>query len=269
MRLYAHSRLGARRPPPRHRAPTPRSLAAAWAGLLALVVALVLSGPAAPASPAYAESDQPTVSFIGSGPAPLACSSRPDVPNMTIKKNTRIVLANFTGADATATLEDSRTIDVADGAAISVKLREGDHTITMAPKCLDTYEVSPTVITVVKALPAAAPPVSAPAVGPAGTTASGSTGTPYLTSPDLSGAPPARVGGSGVTEDAAGAGTTPDDGAAAGPEVREARAARPESAPDVRGARLLGLIAAICVFGVTSAIIRAIVAERATGALSV
>src|SRR5262249_18523133 len=102
MRLHATS--GARRPPPRHRAPRPRSVAAAWAALLTLVVALVLSGPAAPSSPAYAESDQPTVSFVGSGPAPLACSSRPDVPNMTIKKNTRIVLANFTGADAKVTL---------------------------------------------------------------------------------------------------------------------------------------------------------------------
>jgi len=174
------------------------------------------------------------------------------------------VLANFTGAAATANLEDGRTVEVADGAAISVKLREGDHTITMTPKCLQTYDVRPTVVTVVKALPVPEP--SGPASGPTGS--SGATGTPLLASPP-EGAPLVdSAGAPGRSADPVPSSTAESD-TADGPDVRDAFAARPNSAPDARGARLLGLIAAICVFGVTSAIIRAIVAERATGALGI
>src|SRR5690242_7800884 len=68
---------------PRHR--VQRRLTGVWMVVLAVLVTLVLSGPAGPTAPAYAATDQPTVSFQGSGSAPLACSSRPSVPNMTIK----------------------------------------------------------------------------------------------------------------------------------------------------------------------------------------
>lgn len=264
---------------PRHRAPVSRRRAGVWTILLAVVVALVLSGPAGPTAPAFAATDQPTVSFLGSGPAPLACSSHPSVSNMTVKKDTRIVLANFTGADATVDLGSGVTTAVADGDAISVKLKEGTYMITMSPACLETFEVQATVITVVKALPApsspapagpapsdpartgpqspsldsvaAGPPAGAPGpAGPAGTAA----GPPVAVGPDVPGQ--------------ADLADPSDPNAELEPDIQQASASRPVSAPDARGARLLALIAAICVFGVTSAIIRAIVAERATGALS-
>jgi hypothetical protein len=237
--------------------------------LLAVLVTLVLSGPAGPTAPAYAATDQPTVSFSGSGPAPLACSSRPSVPNMTIKRNTRLVLANFTGADATADLGSGDTVPVADGAAISVKLKEGTYSVTMSPSCLTTFDVEPTVITVVRALPEPSPspsppsgtePVSSgpPVVPPASASSgpsgpgSGAAGSPSSSSSD-------SVGPSDPSDPS-------DPNAAPGPDVERVFALPPSSPPDGRGGRLLALIAAICVFGVTSAIIRAIVAQRATGA---
>jgi len=253
---------------PRHRAP--RRLTGVWMVLLAVLVTLVLSGPAGPTAPAYAATDQPTVSFVGSGPAPLACSSRPSVPNMTIKRNTRIVLANFTGVDATANLGPGDTVAVADGTAISVKLKEGTYSITMSPSCLTTFDVEPAEITVVRELfdpsPSPAPPVrtepvsSGPGTVPPASGSSGQSGS---------------GGGSGeaAAGSAAGADSSdsldPADSTTGGlPEVEHTVADRPNTPPDGRGERLLALIAAICVFGVTSAIIRAIVAQRATGATS-
>jgi hypothetical protein len=235
--------------------------------LLAVLVALVLSGPAGPTAPAYAATDQPTVSFQGSGSAPLACSSRPSVPNMTIKWNTRIVLANFTGADATADLGSGNTVAVADGAAISVKLKEGSHTITMTPSCLTTFDVEPTVITVVRALPEPSPSPSPPArtdpvsSGPAGVPpASGSSGSSGSGSAASGSYDPPYSSNPAEPSDPADPNAKPE------PDVESVLADRPPSAPDGRGGRLLAMIAAICVFGVTSAIIRAIVAQRASGA---
>jgi hypothetical protein len=237
--------------------------------LLAVLVTLVLSGPAGPTAPAYAATDQPTVSFVGSGPAPLACSSQPSVPNMTIKRNTRLVLANVTGADATADLGSGNTVPVADGAAISVRLKEGTYSITMSPSCLTTFDVEPTVITVVRALPEPSPSPS----------------PPTRTEPVSSGSPavPPASASSGVSGPGSGAAGWPsssssgpveaadpsDPNAEPGPDVQRVSAPVPNTPPDGRGVRLLAMIAAICVFGVTSAIIRAIVAQRATGATGI
>jgi hypothetical protein len=261
-----------------------------WMALLALAVALLLSGPAGPAAPAYGATDQPTISFTGDGPAPLACSSQPDVPNVTVKRNTRIVLANFTGADATAEIRDGQSVAVADGAAVSVKLKDGTYTIMMKPACLDTYDVVATVITVVGAEPPSPPPPppvrTDPSAGPTPTpTASGDRpapvaqpGSSIAASPDASGSRgTSPTDGSGSTGAPAAGGGVPGSAPAElsgppedlGPDVQTAIASRPVSHPDLRGGRLLALIAAICVFGVTSAIIRAIVAQRATGAVGI
>lgn len=257
-----------RRPRARHRAPRSRTGTAVV--LLAVGLVLVLSGPAGPTAPAFAETDQPTVSFVGDGPAPLACSSVPTPANLTVKQNTRVVLANFTGADATATIGDGQTVAVADGKAISVRLKVGSYTITMTPDCLETYNVVAIVVTVVKAVAppppspvpspparpdAAGPPSSGPAVG-ASTAGTGGSSSLSPAGAPVAGGP---ASGSGVAE--------PADADTSGPDVQEAAAVRPDNRPDGRGNRLLAVIAAICVFGVTSAIIRAIVAQRATGAL--
>jgi hypothetical protein len=190
------------------------------------------------------------------------------------------VLANFTGADATATIGPGQTVPVADGAAISVRLKEGSYSVTMTPNCLDTFGVEPSVITVVRALtptPAPDPPVPStpsPSSGPSAWAGAGSPDStdPSGVAPPVAGGPPApgavvprltAPGADGSDPDADGS----DPDAVAGPDVQAAMAIRPGDQADARGARLLGLIAAICVFGVTSAIIRAIVAQRVTGAL--
>jgi hypothetical protein len=232
--------------------------------LLAVLVTLVLSGPAGPTAPAYAATDQPTVSFVGSGPAPLACSSRPTVPNMTIKRNTRIVLANFTGADATADLGSGDTVAVADGAAISVRLKEGSYTITMVPSCLTVFDVEPTVITVVRALPEPSP---SPPAGTEPVSAGSAQVPPTSGSSSSSGSGSAAFGRNDPSPSSQPSDTA-EPSAKPEPDVQHTFAVRPNTAPDGRGERLLALIAAICVFGVTSAIIRAIVAQRATGATS-
>jgi hypothetical protein len=124
--------------------------------------------------------------------------------------------------------------------------------------------VEPTVITVVRALPEPSPSPSPPArtdpvspepaaVPPAsgssgsGSAASGSYDPPYSSNP-ADPSDPADPNGK------------PE------PDVERVLADPPPAAPDGRGERLLAMIAAICVFGVTSAIIRAIVAQRASGA---
>jgi hypothetical protein len=252
---------------PRHRAP--RRLTGVWMVLLAVLVTLVLSGPAGPTAPAYAATDQPTVSFMGSGPAPLACSSRPTVPNMTIKRNTGLVLANFTGVAATANLGSGDTVAVADGAAISVRLREGTYTITMVPSCVKTFDVEPTMITVVRALPEPSP---SPAP-PAGTEPVAAGPGPVLATSGSPGSPGSGSAASGRDDPSSSEPSDPadptDPNARPAPDVEPTFADRPSTAPDGRGERLLALIAAICVFGVTSAIIRAIVAQRATGATNI
>jgi hypothetical protein len=277
--LHRPRPLRRRRPLHRHRAPRRRTGAAV---LLAAAVALVLSGPVAPGAAAFAATDEPTISFLGDGPAPLACSSTPSVPNMTVKQNTRVVLANFTGADATAAIGDGRTVPVADGTAISVKLKPGTYLITMTPNCLDTYDIGATVITVVRSEDAP-PPTSTPtppeATGPAvppvpgdpgagqGAASSSPSGS-FWPSSQWTSSPPSSAPGA-LAGGAAPSGPGPADADASDPDVRAALAVPPSGNPDRRGDRLLALIAAICVFGVTSAIIRAIVAQRATGALGI
>jgi hypothetical protein len=231
-----------------------------------------------PIAPAFAATDEPTVEFLGSGPAPLACSSTPSVPNLTVKENSRVVLANFTGADATATIGDDRRVTVADRKAISVKLKIGSYAITMTPDCLDTYNVGTVVITVVSSevVPPPSPSPSGPTDpgGPSSLVPGSGVGDTSSAAPSASPSPSRSSSGSlagGVGPSAAAvpglAAPDPSSADSSEPDIRDAVAVPPNSGADRRGDRLLALIAAICVFGVTSAIIRAIVAQRATGAL--
>jgi hypothetical protein len=266
------SAASGRRPRPQHRAPRSRTGAAAV--LLTVGLTLVLSGPGGPTAPAFAATDEPTISFIGDGLVPLACSSTPSVPNMTVKQNTRVVLANFIGTDATAAIGEGRTVALADGKAISVKPKAGSYIITMTPDCLDTYDVGATVITVVRSEVAPTPSPSAPAptdpVG-AGSPLQG----PGVGDTSMPGSGPASSLASLPTPGTLAGGGAPSgvgvgdlaDPDSSDPDVRKVPAVPPDKPPDGRGNRLLALIAAICVFGVTSAIIRAIVTQRATGAL--
>ncbi len=243
----------------------------------------------------------PTITFTASGPAPVLCASHPDIPSLTIRHGARIVLANFTGVDATVDTGRQNALAVEAGKAVSVRLKRGQHTLRMIPKCLVVGEAQAAVVSVLSAseMPDATatttPPVAAseePSVGSASTGGPsplgrepGALATSVPAGPS---APAVHAGSAGSPGSAGSAGSVGSIGSIGSIEASEAdtvsedvldlQEASTADIYDVRpflvvqpsemeGARLLAVIAAICVLGVTSAIIRAILAQRASGAV--
>jgi hypothetical protein len=197
--------------------------------------------------------DAPTITFAGSVLAPVACSSRPDLSDLTVPTGTRVVLANFTGATATLDIDAGPAAVLADGAAVSVTFGAGGHRVRMMPNCIGTLTVESATITAVR-------PGSAP-TGAEVDADLPETSEPY---PDSGGpAIGSAAGGSGGSRPAGyqPRATDPDPAAVTG----EAAVRSMGDAAGQRGNRLLAVIATICVFGVTTAIIRVIVAQRASG----
>jgi hypothetical protein len=201
----------------------------------------------------------PSISFTGGVLAPVACSSTPDPPGLNLAKSTRVVLVNFTGADATLDLGTGTPIAVGDGAAVSVKFKKGEYRVRMVPDCPGTLQIQAAIVSVGKTMDARphalpGPPNSAgPAADPSPPATAGGSGPAPAASP--SAAPGGRVGDA---ETIAGGSAMVEPG-------QEVLVVAPMGdRPDARGARLLAVIATICVFGVTTAIIRAIVAQRTT-----
>jgi hypothetical protein len=246
--------------------------------------------------------DAPEIRFNGSVMAPLVCTSTPDTSAVTIAENTRITLANLTGATASVDSGAAQALIVADGVGLSVRLRAGEYTIRMVPDCTVTNAVEAATITVKASLdpipvpPATLPPiltdpgiVTLPVPIPSRTL----TGTkpPATTVPDPSRSTPVTSPAvpSSPSVSPAPASTRPESPVSAGPGGPPASIGTPNTGPpgsiaipaepdpviydvlmvpvhqtgDPRDARLLAVIAVICVFGVTTAIIRAILSQRA------
>jgi hypothetical protein len=227
--------------------------AVASAGCLLLTLAPAATG----ADPATAV----TITFTGTGSAPLVCGSRPDVAFFSLTRGQVIILTNLTGAEATIDVGGKTPRTVASGSGISVKLAVGEHILRMVPKCLLLGEVGQAVVMVVAGPPDAPTPVGPPpgGAGPSNR----ALGSPGPTGP-ASG--PSGTAEAGTLLSASIAGTADPT---AGPGVPSAPGGggRPTSVPveppsDERGIRLLAIIAAICVLGVTAGIIRAIVTHR-------
>jgi len=188
----------------------------------------------------------------------VACSSTPHPPSLNLTKNTRVVLANFTGAEATVDLGTGIPVAVADGAAVSVTFKKGEYRVRMVPDCPGTLAIQAAVVSVGKAqkgpeAPAviATPPGPAPGLSPPATVhAAGSSppDSPTENPSDPMANPEGATGGLAMVE----------------PGQEVLLVSPMGDRPDARGARLLAVIATICVFGVTTAIIRAIVAQRTT-----
>jgi len=231
-------------------------------------VGLIVAGLVAGLAPPYASAVSaagPAIRFTGGVLAPIACSSAPDPSSLTVANNTRVVLANFTGADATVDLGTGTPVAVADGAAVSVKFKKGEYRVRMVPDCPGTLEVRPAVVSVVGPKDTGDPrPVAVPQspVGPVGSFAPTDTPSAARRSPtDSAEENSAEENPSGLIA-APGRVTAGPAAAEVGPDVLAAPPAGDR--PDGRRARLLAVIATICVFGVTTAIIRAIVAQRTT-----
>jgi hypothetical protein len=237
---------------------------------------------------------EPAIAFTGSAIAPLVCTSTPDTGAVTISEDTRITLANFTGADASVDTGTEQAVIVGNGVGLSVRFRPGQYIVRMVPSCTVTSAVGAAVVTVVDAtaaqpIPGVSPPplitlplpsggtgtvapdpsrtagtTTAPPPSPANTVSSGS---PSRRPPQVSGtgrAPTAPFG-----PPATGTGADPVlEVVGRGPVIYDALLVPVQQQGDPRDARLLAVIAVICVFGVTTAIIRAIVSQRARGTVS-
>ena len=254
------------------------------------------------AVPGFGAAGTETIAFHGNGPEPLVCTSYPDRTSLKVTTGTSIVLENYTWTSAALDVGRKEPLILAHGEGVTIKLRAGTHDLRLVPDCL-VVQVGAVTVTVVRGVGVPGPPsISVPA-GPEPTRA-GPPGPPRPSGPSPSGGSPETAGPTGVPTPGEGsptAGPAPADltdstgpstgGAIVGldgepvPEngtVTAAEQAAPSlkgnpiidvkgpfqltSRPgDQRGGQLLAVIAAICVFGVTAGIIRAILAQRASG----
>jgi hypothetical protein len=264
---------------------------------LALTGALISAPLWACAAAAAATS---TVTFTG---APLlnlgavSCPSKPNVSRLTVAAGTQVNFANRLGKPATLWAGDSHK-HLQDGEMVPVTFTSGPATIVlqMLPDCsldLGTHGQ----MTVVVDAPAQAgqpiggtlggggevtPPVEPTGPGDHGTTSPESPKPGHSKSPkpvpDESGSTgPGAVtntGDDGTSGGTDATGSTGDDNPFATPSVTDVagtvRLGDPVGASAAPGGAsgLLTLIATVCVVGVSAAAIRAIIAQRATRALT-
>jgi hypothetical protein len=243
----------------------------AWGLIVGGVAAWLLVG-----RPAYA-ADSPTVTFTAPSLLGLACGSRPDVGSVSVSEGASVVIANQAGMTARVVVAGQTVLTLDNGAVGRLTLAPGRHDVLLIPQCLLVVGTSPLTVTVTPAAVGSGPAESEPA-GSGDEPASGSDAPPPAGGPA---APTDPVTADGV---AAGPRSGPrpkraPDGtplpvssgvpsasttATAPPLSRPTGVVEAEAIPwtkpvDPKGVRLLAAIAAICVLGVTAAIIRSIV----------
>jgi hypothetical protein len=192
---------------------------------------------AAPLAFAAQQRPGPVVHFRGTGAVPLVCTSIPDRTAVEVGPGQWLNVVNQTGVNATVVAGHYR-LPVGDGRGRSLRLRPGDYVVTMRPSCLvSPGDAHPVAVHVTTDALATADPSADPGRTP---------GSPEeVTEPagsDLAGKPPG--------------------------ELLESEIYDPPPTDRLPSISLLGVIAAICVFGVTASIIRAIVAQSAVKAVA-
>jgi hypothetical protein len=266
--------------------------------IAALLVFAVVGPVLLLASSAYGDngpaSDSPEIAFTSTGTIPVVCSTMPNVSSLTVKAGTRIFFANLTGTTASIDLGGKDPLTLADGTGAVVMLRLGQYDLRMVPDCVVVDEAQPVTVYVVPGAPPSASPSPAPSpsssnptpgqAGPASAPPAGPPGTTVTAGPTASGSGASSgglvaptwgsSGGGQPSATAAGPGGGPDTNAVANDSpLTESRVLEVRPVPfgptnDPKGSRLLALIATICVFGVTAAIIRAILSQRTTRAVN-
>jgi hypothetical protein len=234
----------------------------------------VASAAVGPGAAPGVESEAETVTFTGRGPEPLACVTMPDRDAVSIKAGSQVTLANNTGMTTHLDVPNHEPVVLADGEGVTLKLKIGTHLLKLVPDCLMAYglpvqvevgtgsgmreQPGPTTPPGVMDRPAGPTPTSQPGTAPPVAVAD-------TTAPAVSGA--AASAGPGVADSPGPTSSAAAPVALDGTEIEGpfplighagSRAAR----------RLLAVIAAICVFGVTAGIIRAIVAQRSSNVVN-
>jgi hypothetical protein len=256
-------------------------------------LAVLVCAPAA-----LARTNGPTVTFNGGGIGVLSCPSRPDTGQVSLSEGSWVNVVNNTGYDADLKIGTKR-IGMPSGAGRSVSLAPGHYTMRLEPTCLVNLSDAESVSVEVAAARSAPSPSSAPGGTGGSTSTSGSSGgsrsssgAPRSTapretshadeaSPDL----PAPLGASPAGTPPVGGPTLDELGGADVPPPGELPSADGSVDGDVvavtefepsgdligprRASRLLALIAAVCVLGVTIAAFRAIVSQRTRRAIAV
>jgi hypothetical protein len=266
-----------------------------------LLVALVVGLPLLVVAPlAFAADGEPTISFTVTGTPPLLCGTRPSVSSLSVLTGTKIIIANLTGVAATVNVGTKSVLELSLGMGAVVELKQGQHDLRLIPHCAVLTRTEPAVVTVLAVgQPPDVPPPDEPA--PAANPDDPVDDPITMATPSPTGTAGPAVGGSGVADPGAGgttaagpgvdpAGPMAPSGAASGvagsagsvagsdgagsdgvpgrsngsveTEVIDVQAIDLGGSRDPKGVRLLAVIAAICVFGVTAAIIRAIVSQR-------
>ncbi len=213
---------------------------------------------------AFAAEGEPTIGFTATGTPPLRCGSQPSVGSLSVSTGTRIIVANLTGVAAAVDVGWTKVLQLAPGKEALVELTPGQHDLRMVPNCVLVTEIGVAVVTVLIGQPPDEPSPSGEPDSPAD--------DPITMSmaPSPTGTAGPALGGSGVAEPGA-EGTTTITGPGVDPAAADGsletgvihvQAIDLGGSRDPKGVRLLAVIAAICVFGVTAAIIRAIVSQR-------
>jgi hypothetical protein len=252
-----------------------RARLGAWGLVVGGVVAWLLVGGLAHAA------DSPTVTFTAIGAPPLACGARPDVNSVSVSEGTAVVVANHTGVPARVVVAGQTVLTVDHGAAGLLTLAAGSYSVELVPQCVVVANLFPLTVTVASA---SSPPPEPSSPGPPESASpppggSESDDPPPVLGPAAPGSPTSGDGGSSAGR-AAGAppkrtpSGTPLPAEPASPTGPATASTRPAPGPtgvvqaeaipwtkpeDPKGVRLLAVIAAICVLGVTAAIIRSIV----------
>jgi hypothetical protein len=230
-----------------------------------------------------------TITYRAVGSDPSVCTSAPDLSSLTIVFGTSVTLANQTGSPVIVDTGAKKTTPLGNGQGITVKLGTGQHEVRLVPDCVVIGAVVAATVDVQR------PSTHGPGVGPSdepsgspSSTASAPvtpSGTPppvmWTPPPATTSVPPAlaadvpSMGGTDSSADATpftslNAGGPPDTAPAVGEGTGPDEFGLPfalTNENDHKGVQLVGVVALICILGVSVGIIRVIRAQRASAAL--
>lgn len=243
-----------------------------------LGAALLVGLPLIPAT-ALAAPAQPQVRFSGGGLGMLLCGSKPDVGSIAVTAQSKVIFVNSLGQGATLQIDGETAGAVNNGEAVEVQFHRGPVSVAMVPECLLNLNGDFAPVTVQVNAARTTPRPSARTGQPrpsasAGTGVLGKTGktkSPAPTavpgteaSPDMSLEDPILP----LEPDAEGGG--PDD-----PGSSPATVVNIDGSPTFQSKStstdrgpigVLAIIATVCVVGVGTGAIRAIISQRASRA---
>ncbi|GGJ87896.1 hypothetical protein GCM10010123_16860 [Pilimelia anulata] len=235
------------------------------------VAALV--GPAVPAS-ARPEQRVREVVFDGGGLLGLRCASTPDQDTITVTAETQLRVRNETGHRATLLMDGEPRGEIGEGTVAEVLFHRGPVEVALKPHCVVTRQ-EPLRVQVVGQPVEPGEPTPSPLPGTPSPQPTASAGAP---TPSPTVAPLLRPP-AGTPNPLVGLGPGGTAGSVDVPVVDEALAADGNPAAEPMAAvdpvvdrgpvTLLGLIALICIGGVSIGAIRAILAQRSIRAIRV